>query len=127
MLIYVRSSGKDVQFALAVLEDREAVVLEVKFNPDAAARFLENPKIMGISLGKSIRGNNAAVASNRPPRPWRPILRALIRYRLRLSGGGRKDDDAKPAPALERIQWRKKPDFANRYESRRLFRRARDN
>ena len=41
-----------------MLEDREAVVLEVKFNPDAAARFLENPKIMGISLGKSIRGNN---------------------------------------------------------------------
>src|SRR5262245_3674723 len=67
--IYVKSSGKDVQFALAVLEDREAVVLEVKFNPDAAARFLENPKIMGISLGKSIRGNNtSAVAANRPPR-----------------------------------------------------------
>jgi len=67
--IYVNSSGKDVQFALAVLENREAVVLEVKFNPDAAARFLENPKIMGISLGKSIRGNNAgAVASNRPTR-----------------------------------------------------------
>jgi Ca-activated chloride channel family protein len=67
--IYVKYSGKDVQFALAVLEDREAVLLEVKFNPDAAARFLENPKIMGISLGKSIRGNNAgAVASNRPPR-----------------------------------------------------------
>src|SRR5262245_762771 len=67
--IYVKSSGKDVQFALSVLEDREAVVLEVKFNPDAAARFLENPKIMGISLGKSIRGNNtSAVAANRPPR-----------------------------------------------------------
>jgi VWFA-related protein len=67
--IYVKSSGKDVQFALAVLENREAVVLEVKFNPDAAARFLENPKIMGISLGKSIRGNNpGAVATNRPPR-----------------------------------------------------------
>lgn len=67
--IYVKYTGKDVQFALAVLEDREAVLLEVKFNPDAAARFLENPKIMGISLGKSIRGNNpGAVASNRPPR-----------------------------------------------------------
>lgn len=71
--IYVKNSGKDVQFALAVLEDREAVLLEVKFNPDAAARFLENPKIMGISLGKSIRGNNAsAVASSRPPRRANP-------------------------------------------------------
>jgi VWFA-related protein len=57
VLIYTRCSGKDVQFALLALEEREAVVLEVKFNPDAAVRFLENPKIMGVSLGKSIRGN----------------------------------------------------------------------
>jgi VWFA-related protein len=68
--IYVNSSGKDVQFALAMLQDREAVVLEVKFNPDKAARFLDNPKIMGISLGKSLRGDNArAAAPNRPPDP----------------------------------------------------------
>src|SRR5262249_22086508 len=67
--IYVKNSGKDVQFALAVLEDRDAVVLEVKCNPDAASRFLENPKIMGVSLGKSIRGDNTrAVAANRPQR-----------------------------------------------------------
>src|SRR5262249_37338106 len=70
--IYVKSAGKDVHFALAVLEAREPVVLEVKFNPDAAARFLENQKIMGVSLRKSIRGNNSAVASNRPPRPAAP-------------------------------------------------------
>ncbi len=71
--IYVRNSDKDVQFALAVLEDREAVVLEVKFNPDAAARFLENPKIMGVSLGKSVRGNNTnAVAPNRTSRHAAP-------------------------------------------------------
>lgn len=57
VLIYSRNAGKDVQFALLVLEAREAVVIEVKFNPDAAVRFLENPKIMGISIGKSIRGN----------------------------------------------------------------------
>src|SRR5262245_9303529 len=88
-LIYVKSSGKDVQFALAVLEDREAVVLEVKFNPDATARFLENPKIMGISLGKSIRGNNAAVASNRPPRPATP----------KPSDNPSSVDSSQPAPA----------------------------
>src|SRR5262245_22634952 len=57
VLIYSRNAGKDVQFALLVLEAREAVVIEVKFNPDAAVRFLENPKIMGISIGNSIRGN----------------------------------------------------------------------
>jgi VWFA-related protein len=55
--IYAKFTGKDAQFAVLTLQEREAVVLEVKFNPDAAARFLENPKIMGISLGNSIRGN----------------------------------------------------------------------
>ncbi|HEY9435277.1 MAG TPA: VWA domain-containing protein [Blastocatellia bacterium] len=107
--IYVRSSGKDVQFALAVLEDREAVVLEVKFNPDAAARFLENPKIMGVSLGKSIRGNNAAVASNRPPRPAasNPSGPSGNPSSADSSQAGPsqaadvKTDEAKPAPALD--------------------------
>ncbi|MEK7832206.1 MAG: hypothetical protein AAB401_14020, partial [Acidobacteriota bacterium] len=58
--IYIKQTKKDVEFALASLAENEAVVLQVKFNPEAAARFLENPKIMGISLGNSVRGNTAA-------------------------------------------------------------------
>jgi VWFA-related protein len=65
VLIYTRCAGKDVQFALLALQEREAVVLEVKFNPDAAVRFLENPKIMGVSLGKSIRGNGGNRDNNK--------------------------------------------------------------
>jgi VWFA-related protein len=72
--IYVKNAGKDIQFALLSLEDREAVVLEVKFNPDAAVRFLENPKIMGISLGNSIRGNKNDIAANRS-RPGYGVMR----------------------------------------------------
>lgn len=60
VFIYTKYSGKDVEFAVASLGEREALVLQVKFNPDAAARFLENPKIMGISLGNSVRGNGPA-------------------------------------------------------------------
>jgi VWFA-related protein len=104
--IYVKSSGKDVQFALAVLEDREAVVLEVKFNPDAAARFLENPKIMGVSLGKSIRGNNSAVASNAGPRPAAPkpsgnTSSVDSAQPAPSQSADVKTDDAKPAPQLD--------------------------
>lgn len=62
--IYARNAGKDVQFAIVTFEEREAVVMEVKFNPDAAARFMENPKIMGISIGNSIRGGGADIAGN---------------------------------------------------------------
>jgi len=64
--IYVRQTKKDVEFALAMLEEREAVILQAKFNPDAAARFLENPKIMGASLGGSVRGNGNVMTANRP-------------------------------------------------------------
>lgn len=64
--IYVRQTKKDVEFALAMLEEREAVVIQAKFNPDAAARFLENPKIMGVSLGGSVRGNGNVMTTNRP-------------------------------------------------------------
>ena len=70
VFIYAKNAGKDVHFAIVTLEEREAVVLEVRFNPDAAARFLENPKIMGISLGNSIRGNKTDIVTNpirRPP------------------------------------------------------------
>ena len=65
--IYVKQTKKDVEFAVAMLEEREAFLVQVKFNPDATARFLENPKIMGISLGNSIRGNNNAITTNRRP------------------------------------------------------------
>src|SRR5262245_52967191 len=100
--IYVKSAGKDVQFALAVLEDREAVVLEVKFNPDAAARFLENPKIMGVSLGKSIRGNNSAVASNAGPRPKAPKPSSVDPSKTAPSQSADvKTDGSKPAPSLD--------------------------
>ncbi len=69
--IYVKQTKKDVEFAVATLGESEAVVVQAKFNPDAAAKFLENPKIMGISLGNSIRGNNT-IATNRPPKPNAP-------------------------------------------------------
>lgn len=101
--IYAKSSGKDVQFALVALEDREAVVLEVKFNPDAAARFLENPKIMGISLGNSIRGNNPGnVAVNRPPRRASSNNPSSIdSLQTTTQTADAQPTDAKPRPALD--------------------------
>ncbi len=101
--IYAKSSGKDVQFALVALEDREAVVLEVKFNPDAAARFLENPKIMGISLGNSIRGNNPGnIAVNRPPRRASSNNPSSIdSLQTTTQTADAQPTDAKPRPALD--------------------------
>lgn len=88
--IYVKQSKKDVEFAVATVAEREAVVIQVKFNPDAAARFLENPKIMGISLGNSIRGGgNNTMAGNQHIRINRPAPPA---------SPGQPDDSAQTVP-----------------------------
>ncbi len=97
--IYVKTSGKDVQFALVTMENREAVVLEVKFNPDAAARFLENPKIMGISLGNSVRGGNANAAANRTPRSRNSSVDSLPAVATNTAAEAQ-ISTAKPGPAL---------------------------
>ncbi|MBL8186669.1 MAG: VWA domain-containing protein [Acidobacteria bacterium] len=85
--IYVRQTKKDVEFALAMLEEREAVVVQAKFNPDAAAKFLENPKIMGVSLGGSIRGNgNGNVTTTNRPTASRPAPPASAPSRPTANG-----------------------------------------
>ncbi|MCI0662091.1 MAG: VWA domain-containing protein [Acidobacteria bacterium] len=100
VLIYSRNAGKDVQFALLVLEAREAVVLEVKFNPDAAVRFLENPKIMGISIGNSIRGNKNAVA-NQPTQNSNADKNANpVSPSTEVASGSSEVSEPKPSPPL---------------------------
>ena len=60
--IYAKPSGKDLELMTVVMEPREALVVEVKLNPDAVARFINDPKIMGISLASNMRG--------KPGGPW---------------------------------------------------------
>lgn len=57
LVMYVKPSGKDLELMMVVLEPSEAVVMQVKLNPDAVNKFMSNPQIMGISLAGSIRGN----------------------------------------------------------------------
>ena len=67
--IYARNAGKDVQFAVVTFQEMEAVVLEVKLNPDAAARFMENPRIMGVSLNNSVRGQSGVQVARQSSTP----------------------------------------------------------
>jgi len=58
--IYAKPAGKDMQLMTVVLEPREAVVIEVRLNPDAVAKFLDNPRVMGVSLAGDLRGRSSS-------------------------------------------------------------------
>ncbi|MDX2034842.1 MAG: VWA domain-containing protein [Blastocatellia bacterium] len=108
--IFAKYSGKDVEFAVASLGEREALVLQVKFNPDAAARFLENPKIMGISLGNSVRGKGPAPGTIASGASGTARPRAAARSGVTRSSSGARtiaemeaaaSAEPKPRPALK--------------------------
>ncbi len=100
VFIYSKYAGKDVEFAVLTLNERDAVVAQVKFNPDAAARFLENPKIMGISIGGSIRGNgnSAGNVANRTPRRSTTVNTSGDRTIAEMEPAA--PTEAKPRPVL---------------------------
>lgn len=49
--IYATEAGKDIKLAVLVINQREAALARVRVNPDALRKFMDNPQIMGISLG----------------------------------------------------------------------------
>lgn len=57
--IYAKPAGKDLELLTVVMEPREAVVIQAKLNPDAVARFMNDPKVMGISLAGNMRGKSS--------------------------------------------------------------------
>lgn len=49
--VFTRQDGKDLEVLTVTISNRQAIVAQAKVNPEAAAKFMENPQIMGISLG----------------------------------------------------------------------------
>lgn len=49
--IYATEAGKDIQLAILIINEREAALARVKVDPAAVRKFIDNPKILGISLG----------------------------------------------------------------------------
>jgi hypothetical protein len=48
--VYITQEDKDVKILAVALQQREAYVVQFKFSPDKLAKFIDDPKIMGISL-----------------------------------------------------------------------------
>lgn len=49
--VYAAEDGKDVKLAVLSINQTDAVLARVKVDPNALRKFLDNPKILGISLG----------------------------------------------------------------------------
>ena len=64
--VYAMDAGKDVKLAVLVINQREAAIARVKIDPVALRKFVENPKILGISLSDNEReARNDEPQSNR--------------------------------------------------------------
>jgi hypothetical protein len=50
--VYARDEGKNIKLMVVSLQPDEAFVARVKISPDALAKFVNNPKILGISLNQ---------------------------------------------------------------------------
>lgn len=57
--VYVAESGKDLKLAVLVINQSEAALARVKINPEALRKFIDDPKIFGISLGGENRQQQA--------------------------------------------------------------------
>lgn len=74
--VYITQEDKDVKVLAVALQQREAYVLQFKFSPDKLAKFIDDPKIMGISLkGDRNEGDADNDAEDAEPRP-EPVKKA---------------------------------------------------
>lgn len=53
-IVYAREAQKDVNLMIVIVDESEATVLRVKVTPQALARWMENPKMLGRSLASDV-------------------------------------------------------------------------
>ncbi|HLG15236.1 MAG TPA: hypothetical protein VJH03_12135 [Blastocatellia bacterium] len=55
--VYVQELKKDMKLLVLTMQQREAYVVQVKFSPEKLIAFMNDPKIMGISLSDKDQRN----------------------------------------------------------------------
>lgn len=52
LYVYAREAGENIKLMVVNIDQTDAVVARVKLSPKRLAEFLQNPKILGISINK---------------------------------------------------------------------------
>ena len=55
--VYAHESGKDIELLTVTFSRSQAIVAQAKINPDALAKFMDKPEILGFSLAGSFNGS----------------------------------------------------------------------
>lgn len=55
--VYTHQSGKDLEMLTVTISSRQAIVAQARINPEAVSKFLDDPKLLGISLGGGLKGS----------------------------------------------------------------------
>ncbi|MEO7658021.1 MAG: hypothetical protein ABIV48_00265 [Pyrinomonadaceae bacterium] len=53
--IYMREDGKNVKLAIVTINKQEAALVRATISPEKLVEFIDNPKILGISLGDNLQ------------------------------------------------------------------------
>lgn len=92
--VYITQEDKDVKVLAVALQQREAYVLQFKFSPDKLAKFIDDPKIMGISLkGDRDEGDGHRDHDDEDPKPEAETLKKAE------EAPPAKDKEAPPPPS----------------------------
>jgi hypothetical protein len=55
--VYAHESGKDIELLTVTFSRSQAIVAQAKVDPDAMAKFLDKPELLGFSLAGSFNGS----------------------------------------------------------------------
>ncbi len=102
--VYTHKAGKDLEVLSVTISPRQAIVVQAKINPESTAKFMENPQILGISLGSgnSINGSISILDPSSPIYSGRPAFGAGDSSIDSLRGTGVNGPDVKSKPVLGR-------------------------
>lgn len=62
--VYVHHTKSDVKLLVVTLQKNEAVVVQTKFSPEKLIKFIDDPRIMGISLKDKNDGNSGEASTD---------------------------------------------------------------